>query len=41
MICAQRPDDPGFFTSCNAVLRGPCACGVQVAEELAGEGGAS
>lgn len=33
-VCAARSDDPGFFTSCNTALRGPCVCGALVAAEL-------
>lgn len=34
MICANRTDSPGFFTSCEHALNGPCICGEQVAADL-------
>jgi hypothetical protein len=32
-VCANRTDDPGFFTSCWAACGGSCVCGQQVAAE--------
>lgn len=36
-VCGNRTDDPGFFTSCNVALGGPCECGTQVQAEQQGD----
>lgn len=32
-VCANRTDEPGFFTSCVDANHGPCVCGNQVIAE--------
>lgn len=31
-ICANRTDDPGFFTSCDSACGRPCPCAAEVRE---------
>lgn len=38
-VCAQRSDDPGFFTPCHTRDR-TCVCGQQVRADLAAQAAA-